>query len=111
MSVEIKVYLTDGGDISSLHAWLEDVPQVVATPVPSPSRPGEQGGAWDFLSVLCGTGGAVTVTLNALTAWIESKTTQAKVKIGEVEVELRGPDPEALARLMEAASKAAEIKP
>jgi hypothetical protein len=111
MRVEIRVYLADCGGIGSLGAWLADVPDVATTPVPGPVRPGEQGGAWDFLSVLCGTGGAVTLAVNALTTWIESKATHARVKIGEVEMELNGPDPEALERLIEAAGKAAQIEP
>jgi hypothetical protein len=108
MSVEIRVYLADSGDVSSLGAWLEDVPEVSTKPVPSPARPGEQGGAWDFLSVLCGTSGAVKFALDALTTWLESKATHARIKTGEVEMELRGPDPEALKRLIDAASKAAQ---
>ena len=111
MSFEIRVYLADDSDIGSLGAWLADVPEVDTTPVPGPSRPGEQGGAWDFLSVLCGTGGAVKFALDALTTWIESKATRARVKIGDVEMELSGPDPEALERLIEAAGKAARIEP
>lgn len=105
MSVEIRVYLADSGDVGSLGAWLQDVPDVGTTPVASSPRPGEQGGAWDFLSVLCGTGGAVKFAVDALTTWIESKATHARVKIGEVEVELRGPDPVALERLMDAAGR------
>ncbi len=54
----------------------------------------------------CGTGGALTLSLNALTTWIESKVTHARVVIGQTEVELRGPDPKALERLVEAATKA-----
>ena len=104
---EMRVYLADNNDIGSLRTWLDDVPGTDAEPVPSPFRPGEQGDAWDFLSVLCGTGGAVTVTVNALATWIESKVTHARVVIGGTEVELRGPDPEALAKLVEAAGKAA----
>lgn len=111
MSIEIRVYLADSGDIGSLGAWLQDVPDVGTRPVPGPSRPGEQGGAWDFLSVLCGTGGAVKFALDALTTWIDSKATRARVKIGDVEIELSGPDPQALERLIEAAGKAAQIEP
>lgn len=111
MSVEIKVYLADESDIGSLGAWLADVPEVDTTPVPVSARPGEQGGAWDFLSVLCGTGGAVKFALDALTTWIESKATRARVTFRDVEVELSGPDPVALERLIEAAGKAAQIEP
>ena len=108
MSVEIKVYLADDNGISLLSAWLQDVPDVGTTPVSSPPCPGEQGGAWDFLSVLCGTTGAVKFAIDALTTWIESRATHARVKIGEVEMELRGPDPQALERLIDAAGKAAQ---
>jgi hypothetical protein len=111
MSIEIKVYLAEDGGIGSLGAWLQDVPEVATTPVPGPSRPGEQGGAWEFLSVLCGTGGAVKFALDALTTWIESKSTRVRVKIGDVEMELSGPDPQVLEGLIEAASKAAQIEP
>jgi hypothetical protein len=107
MSIEIRVYLGDGGDIDSLRVWLNGVPEVSAAPMSRPSRPGEQGDAWEFLSVLCGTGGAVTVAINAVATWVESRAIRAKVRIGETEVELRGPDPEALARLAEAALRAA----
>lgn len=103
--IELRVYLADSHGIGSLRTWLEDVPGVMAEPVPGASRPGEQGDAWDFLSVLCGTGGAVTVVLNALATWIESKVTHARVVVGQTEVELRGPDPEALARLVRAAGE------
>ncbi|HKS47451.1 MAG TPA: hypothetical protein VJT49_20550 [Amycolatopsis sp.] len=105
---EIRIYLADSSGIDSLRAWLDDIPRVTTEPVTRPLRPGEQGGAWDFLSVLCGTGGAVTVALKALTTWIESKVTHARVTIGDAEVELHGPDPEALARLTDAASKAVQ---
>ncbi|HEY0694325.1 MAG TPA: hypothetical protein VGD71_35475 [Kribbella sp.] len=108
MSVEIQIYLADNSDIDSLGRWLGDVPDVSAEPVPSPSGPAEQGDAWDFLSVLCGSGGAAAVAVRALATWIESKVTHARVKIGDVEVVLRGPDPEALGRLVEASSKAVQ---
>ncbi|TCO55644.1 effector-associated constant component EACC1 [Actinocrispum wychmicini] len=108
MSTEMRIYLADTNDIDSLRRWLDDVPDISSEPVPSPSRPGEQGDAWDFLSVLCGTGGAMTIGLNALTTWIESKLTHARIVVGETEVVLRGPDPQALERLVEAARKAAE---
>ncbi|MCS7481372.1 hypothetical protein ACFFQW_23285 [Umezawaea endophytica] len=103
--IELRVYLVDNGGIGSLRTWLADVPEASVEPVPRASRPGEQGDAWDFLSVLCGTGGAVTVVVNALATWIESKVTHARVVIGETEVELRGPDPEALTRLVRAAGE------
>ncbi|WP_034484638.1 effector-associated constant component EACC1 [Actinomadura oligospora] len=108
MSAEIRIYLADSSSMDLLRAWLGDIPDVTVEPVARPPRPGEQGGAWDFLNVLCGTGGAVTVTLKALTTWIESKATHARVRIGDAEIELDGPDPEALARLVEAANKAAQ---
>jgi Effector Associated Constant Component 1 len=108
MSTELRIYLADSSGIDSLRAWLGDIPNVTTEPVARPLRPGEQGGAWDFLVVVCGASGAVTVALKALTTWIESKATHVRVKIGDAEVELRGPDPEALARLMDAASKAAQ---
>ncbi len=104
-NIEIQVYLADNEGIGSLRSWLQDVPGVSAEPIAGASRTGEQGDAWDFLSVLCGTGGAVTVMVNALTTWIESKVTHARVVIGQTEVELRGPDPEALARLVQAAGE------
>jgi hypothetical protein len=106
MRTEMKVYLADHADIESLRRWLADVPGVDAQPISRPSRPGEQGGVWDFLSVLLGTGGAVTVTVNALTTWIESRMTHARIVIGDTEVELRGSDPEALERLIAAAGRA-----
>lgn len=103
--IELRVFLADNAGIGSLRAWLDDVPEVLAEPVARSSQPGEQGDAWDFLSVLCGTGGAVTVVVNALATWIESKVTHARVMVGRTEVELRGPDPEALARLVQAAGE------
>ena len=111
MSIEIKVYLADDSGIGSLGAWLRDVPDAEIASVAGPSRPGEQGSAWDFLSVLCSTGGAVTLAVNALATWIDSKATHARVKIGDVEVELRGPDPEALERLMAAADEVTRDEP
>ncbi|TCO60759.1 effector-associated constant component EACC1 [Actinocrispum wychmicini] len=108
MSVAIRVYLADNTDIDLLGRWLGDVPDVSTEPVPSPSGPAEQGDAWEFLSVLCGSGGAAAVALRALAIWIESKVTHARVKIGDVEVVLRGPDAEALARLVEASGKAVQ---
>jgi hypothetical protein len=105
MITEVRVSVADSSDMVLLGRWLNDVPDVDTRLVPSPSGRGEQGGAWDFLGVLCGTTGAVKFALDALATWIESKATHARVKIGEVEVELRGPDPEALGRLMAAAGK------
>ncbi|WP_410579138.1 effector-associated constant component EACC1 [Amycolatopsis sp. lyj-108] len=103
--IEIQVYLAGNDGIGSLQAWLQDVPGVLVEPVAGVSRTGEQGDAWDFLSVLCGTGGAVTVAVNALATWIESKVTHARVVVGQTEMELRGPDPEALTRLVQAAGE------
>jgi hypothetical protein len=103
----MRVYLADHADMDSLCRWLAEVPGVHAEPVSRPARPGEQGGVWDFLSVLFGTGGAVAVTVNALTTWIESRMTHARIVIGDTEVELRGSDPEALERLITAAGRAA----
>ncbi|MGC7096030.1 effector-associated constant component EACC1 [Amycolatopsis lurida] len=107
MTTQLTVRLADSAEIGSLHTWLASIPDIESRPVARPARPGEQGDVWEFLAVLCGTGGAVTVAINAVATWIESKITHAKVRIGETEVELRGPDPEALARLVEAARKAA----
>ncbi|GAB2829877.1 hypothetical protein GCM10027176_37840 [Actinoallomurus bryophytorum] len=108
MSTELRIYLADGSDIDSLRAWLGDIPSVTTEPVARPPQPGEQGGAWDFLMVLCGTNGAVHFALQALTTWIESKETSARVKHGDIEIKLRGPDSEAIARMMEAINPAAQ---
>ncbi|MFE6055007.1 hypothetical protein ACFQ6N_30010 [Kitasatospora sp. NPDC056446] len=105
MSVELRIYLGDGRGMDSLRAWLDDVQGVSTEPVPAPSGPGEQGDVWAFLSVVCGAGGAITVALNALSTWVESRVTQVRVRVGETEVELRGPDPDALARLLNAAGE------
>jgi Effector Associated Constant Component 1 len=88
-----------------LRQWLRDVHDVRIEPVTAPSKPGEQGDAWDFLVALCASGGAVPVLLGALSSWIEARVTKVRVKVQDVEVELTGTDPEALEVLLNAARK------
>ena len=104
-SAELQIQLANHGDIGSLYRWLCKEPEITATPADRPPKPGEQGGAWDFLIVLCGTEGAVRVALHALEAWIESKVTEVRIKVGDVEIVLRGRDPIALECIVEAARK------
>ena len=73
MSTEMRVHLADNNDIGSLRAWLENVPDVSAKPVPRLSHPGQQDDVWDFLNVSCGTSRAVTAAVNAVATWIERK--------------------------------------
>ena len=82
MDIELRIQVEDDGDFASLQDWLAGISGLAITPVPGPSRVGAQGSGWDFLGVACGTGGAVTVAMNALKVWLESRVTKVRVKIG-----------------------------
>lgn len=82
MGIELRIYAEDSGDFTSLRDWLAGIRGLDVTPVAQPGRAGLQGSGWDFLSVACGTGGAATVAVGALKAWIESRVTKVRVKIG-----------------------------
>jgi hypothetical protein len=76
-----------------MHDWLTGLSSTTVTPVPKEARAGEQGTAWDVLTVACQTGGAATVAVQALKTWLESRVTTIRVKLGEAEIEAISPRP------------------
>jgi hypothetical protein len=88
MAVELKIYPDSTTDLERLREWMSghsgvDVRLVAREPVPN-----AQGSVWDFLSVVCATGGPAAVALRALQIWIESRTTKVRLEYAGRSLEL-----------------------
>ena len=72
--MEVSLAVGDGGAnvLRSLHGWLSQQPglrgQVGITP--RPPRAGEMGSVPDLVTVLVGSGGAVSVLIGSLRTWL-----------------------------------------
>jgi hypothetical protein len=89
MPEKLAIYVQDSAEFDSLYEWMSGLSGVQVNAVAHEALSGEQGSAWEFLLVSCGTGGAVTVALSALRVWIESRATIIRVKNGDSEIEIR----------------------
>jgi hypothetical protein len=92
MGVWVKVSLSvgDGGanGLRSLHGWLSQQPglrgQVGITP--RPPRAGEMGSVPDLVTVLVGSGGAISVLIGSLRTWL------AQPRRSDIRVKMHLPD-------------------
>ena len=102
MDVRLAVQVEDDAEFDSLQQWMSGLSGVTVAAVPSKPRACEQGSAWDFLSVACETGGAVTVAVSALKTWIESRVTTIRVKVGDADITVKSIDSDkAMSRVLE----------
>lgn len=102
MGVLLAIGVEDDTEFDSLHDWLTGLSGTTVAAVPKQARAGEQGTAWDVLTVACETGGAATVAVQALKTWLESRVTTIRVKIGTADVEVKSTDSEqAMAQVLD----------
>jgi hypothetical protein len=94
MGVRLAIQVEDDTEFDSLQDWLTGLSGADVTAVPKQHRAGQQGTAWDVLTVACETGGAATVAVQALKTWLESRVTTIRVKIGESDIEVKSTDSE-----------------
>ncbi|MFE7118444.1 hypothetical protein ACFU99_23815 [Streptomyces sp. NPDC057654] len=83
MSVELRVYVNDGGELEDLREWMGGHPGVAVRPVARAPERNSQGTVWDFLAVVCATGGPVVAAVRALQLWIEAQVTAIEVEAGD----------------------------
>jgi hypothetical protein len=84
-SLELSV--SDQAEFRALREWLGRVPDLEATPVPGQPGPGRQG-AVDVLTILAGSGGALSVAITTLPAFIRSRRSNLTITLREGEREL-----------------------
>ncbi|MFD9636832.1 effector-associated constant component EACC1 [Streptomyces violascens] len=53
-------------------------------------------GVWEFLSIICGTGGAATVAVRTIGTWIASTVTKIRIKVGDDEFVIEARNAEAV---------------
>lgn len=87
MTVTLAVYPETSALLDSLRTELLGQPggPEVETLMDPEARAHRDSGVWEFLSVACGTGGAVTVAVKTIGQWIAATVTTVRVKVGEHE--------------------------
>lgn len=104
MTVELRVHLTDGGQLADLREWMGGHQGVGVRAVAKPPDPNSQGTAWDFLSVACAAGGPLVAAVRALQLWIEAHVTEIEVEVGGRRIKVTSRTAEAvLPQVIEAA--------
>src|ERR1700738_2598379 len=101
-------------DLTSLLSWLRAEAELrghVSRRV-APIQRGEMGGVTDALTVMVGSGGAVSVLLGSIAVWLRNRRSDVMVEIslGERKIQVDGKriksDPESLAVLIQHATEA-----
>ncbi|MEV6008142.1 hypothetical protein AB0M29_15140 [Streptomyces sp. NPDC051976] len=90
MTVELRVHLTDGGQLADLREWMGGHPGVAVRAVGRKPDRNSQGTAWDFLSVACAAGGPLVAAVRALQLWIEAQVTEIEVEVGGRRIKVTG---------------------
>jgi len=96
MTAEMRIRTRDAADLGSLRAMLRGLDQVRATPYTPPPPPGRLGAAPEYLAVLCGGSGAVTMALAVVRAWLQSKTTVIRIEVGDASFSVTGRNAETM---------------
>jgi hypothetical protein len=110
-TVELRVHLSDSGQLDDLRKWMGGSAGVAVRSVPHPPEPNSQGTVWDFLSVLCAAGGPVVAAVRALQLWIEARVTVVEVEVGERRFKVRSQDARSVLPQIIAAAHALEPAP
>jgi membrane-associated two-gene conflict system component 1 (EACC1) len=111
MTVELRVHLTDSGQLDDLGKWLDGPAGVVVRTVSRPPEPNSQGTVWDFLSVVCAAGGPVVAAVRALQLWIEARVTVVEIKVGDRHFTVRSQDARAVLQEIIDVARALESAP
>lgn len=108
MAVTLAVYADSPALLDSLRTALlgqTGGPQVETLMDPE-ARAHRDSGIWEFLSVACGTGGAVTVAVKTIGQWIAATVTTVRVKVGEDEFVVQSRDVDTVLPKVTAAAEA-----
>lgn len=111
MTVELRVYLRDNGQLEDLRDWMCGPSGVTVQAVPRPPEPNSQGTVWDFLSVLCAAGGPVVAAVRALQLWIEARVTVIEIEVREQRIKVTSQDARTVLPQVIAAAQALEAGP
>ncbi|MGW0944220.1 effector-associated constant component EACC1 [Streptomyces sp. NPDC002623] len=114
MTVELRVFLSNGGQLESLRAWLDGHQGVAVEARERPPEPNSQGTVWDFLAVVCAAGGPLVAAVHALQLWIQGQVTDIELEVGDRRFKVTGRNAQAVlqevietAKSLEAGSDAA----
>ncbi|AOR29733.1 hypothetical protein BFF78_00265 [Streptomyces fodineus] len=108
MTVELRVSVDGGGQLEDLREWMGGLPGVAVRAVPRSPERNSQGTVWDFLSLVCATGGPLVAGVRALQMWIEARVTVVKVEVGDRRFTLTGTNARALLPQVVEAARALE---
>ncbi|MEU7043376.1 hypothetical protein AB0A77_20240 [Streptomyces varsoviensis] len=111
MTVELRVRVNDGGRLEDLREWMGGHPGVTVRPVARAPERNSQGTVWDFLAVVCATGGPVVAAVRALQIWIEAQVTEIEVEVGDRRVKVTSRTAGAVLPQVLAAAQALETAP
>jgi hypothetical protein len=106
VAIELRITSDDAGELTDLQEWLGDINGVSAVPVERRAESNSQGEGWDFLRVLCETGGPVVAALGALRMWLEARITTIELTVADKTFKLRSSDPASLLPQIEQAARA-----
>lgn len=111
MTVDLRVHLSDSGQLDDLEKWLGGLSGVAVRTVLRPPEPNSQGTVWDFLSVACAAGGPVVAAVRALQLWIEARVTVVEVQVGDRRFKVRSQDARSVLPQIIEAARALEAAP
>jgi hypothetical protein len=92
LTLQMKISIDDREGLKDLSEWMKGTVGVHIEPVVRPAELNAQGSAWDFLSVLCESGGPAVAAVRALQLWIEARVTVVNLAIGEKKFTVRTQD-------------------
>lgn len=111
MTVELRVYVSSGGQLDGLREWMGGHPGVDVRAVERPPEPNSQGTVWDFLSVVCAAGGPIVAAVTALQLWIQAQVTDVEVEVGDRRFKVTGRNAEDKLRAIIETARSLETPP
>lgn len=108
MNTPLSIRVEDGEQLADLETWFGGHTGIYVARVNGKSAPNAQGSVWDFLTVVCGSGGALTAAVRALQLWIEARVTVVHITAGGKTFTVHTSDVRTMMPVVEAAARALE---
>jgi hypothetical protein len=111
MTVELRVFLRNGGQLDSLREWMGGHQGIDVQAVERPRERNSQGTVWDFLAVACAAGGPLVAAVHALQLWIGAQTTDIELEVGDRRFKVTGRNAQAVLQEVIETAKSLEATP
>jgi hypothetical protein len=100
--LRVEIVVSDLSEFRSLREWMARVPAVQVEQTAGTPEPGEQG-AWDVLTILASSGGAMAVAVRSLPEFIRSRRSDLTITVRRdgTEVTLKASNVDEVAPIIE----------